>query len=201
MNEKSYISRKEQARLTKKKIFDTTMLLIKKKGYGKITIREICQSAQISIGTFYIYFTSKDEILWEIYDKIDQKIQFADPSPGQSAALLITQDFLAYLSSMASMFEKELLREIYRNTLLSGENHFLSKDRPLFQSVLSRLELLQSQNHMVTHTAPEKLCRRLHMFVQSYIYQWLVDDDLDSEFLTKECIFELSCFLTLYVKK
>lgn len=53
MKEKSYISWKEQAVLTKKKIFDTTVLLIKKKGYNKITIREICNNAEISVGTFF----------------------------------------------------------------------------------------------------------------------------------------------------
>lgn len=201
MSEKSYISRKEQARLTKKKIFDTTMLLIKKKGYGKITIREICQSAQISIGTFYIYFTSKDEILWEIYDKIDQKVKFADSVSGQPVIGLIGQDFLMYLSHMTSMFEKELLREIYRNTLLSGENHFLSRERPLFQSVLYRLESLPESNRIFAAEDPETLCRRFHLFVQSYIYQWLVDDNLDPSFLTAECVQELSRYMTLYINE
>lgn len=201
MNEKSYISRKEQAQLTKKKIFDTTMLLIKKKGYGKITIREICQSAQISIGTFYLYFTSKDEILWEIYDKIDQKVQFDSFTPQQNAVSAVTQNFLTYLSLMISMFEKELLREIYRNTLISGENHFLCSERPLYQSILSCLNTLKDKNGLHTDDTPDKLCCRIHMFVQAYIYQWLVDDDLDSSFLTEECIRELASFLTLYVKK
>ncbi|WP_419078926.1 TetR/AcrR family transcriptional regulator, partial [Sellimonas intestinalis] len=54
MKEKHYITRKEQAVLTKKKIFDTTIFLIRKKGYSKITIREICQNAEISVGTFYL---------------------------------------------------------------------------------------------------------------------------------------------------
>lgn len=201
MNEKSYISRKEQAQLTKKKIFDTTMLLIKKKGYGKITIREICQSAQISIGTFYLYFTSKDEILWEIYDKIDQKVQFTGFDSAQHAIPAITQNFLTYLTNMTSMFEKELLREIYRNTLISGENHFLCQERPLYQSILSCLDILKNEKRLITDISPDQLCYRLHMFVQSYIYQWLVDDNLDSKFLTDECMQELSYFLTLYVKK
>lgn len=102
--EKPYISRKEQARLTKKRIFDTTMRLIRKKGYSKITIREICQNAQISVGTFYLYFSSKDDILLEIYHKTDQKISFsAIPSSAGCTdySSLICEYFSAYLSCMA----------------------------------------------------------------------------------------------------
>ena len=75
MKEKHYITRKEQAVLTKKKIFDTTIFLIRKKGYSKITIREICQNAEISVGTFYLYFLSKDDILLDLYSKVNQKLQ------------------------------------------------------------------------------------------------------------------------------
>jgi len=75
LKEKHYITRKEQAVLTKKKIFDTTIFLIRKKGYSKITIREICQNAEISVGTFYLYFLSKDDILLDLYSKVNQKLQ------------------------------------------------------------------------------------------------------------------------------
>lgn len=200
MNENIYISRKEQAKLTKKKIFDTTMLLIKKRGYSKITIREICQSAQISIGTFYLYFSSKDEILLEIYNKIDQKVKFPPGGTPDGIIPCIINDFKIYLRCMSEAFSKELLREIYRISLLSGENAFLSPERPLFGTVLDVLRTAGENASLLSEDPPELLCRKCHMFVQSYIFQWLVDDNLDAGFLTADCMGELAAFLTLYIK-
>lgn len=194
MNEKPYISRKEQARLTKRKIFDTTMLLIKKKGYGKITIREICQSAQISIGTFYLYFSSKEDILLDIYNKIDQRTVFPTVIDSSDKVNMICRDFKIYLTQMIDLFEKDLLREIYRNGLSSCENHFLNPERPLYQTIYS----------LVCMAAPETsnadtICHRIFMFVQSYIFQWLIDNDLENTFITETCPQELANFLTLYL--
>lgn len=197
----SYISRKEQAQLTKKKIFDTTLLLIKKKGFGKITIREICQSAQISIGTFYLYFSSKDEILLEIYNKIDQKVKFPPAKDADGAISDITEAFSIYLNCMIEMFDKELLREIYRTSLVSGENAFVSSQRPLFQAVLAALNLLQDHFLETGDSSCESLCFKLHIFVQSYIFQWLVDDSLPPDFLTEGCMQELERYLSLYLDR
>mgnify|MGYP003278900450 CR=1 FL=1 len=197
--ETSYISRREQAQLTKKKIFDTTMFLIKKKGYSKITIREICQNAQISIGTFYLYFSSKDEILLEIYNKIDQKISFPRPDDPKEAPSFIIQDFSIYLECMIQSFDKELLREIYRNSLISGENHFLSPKRPLFEAVLELVSSIHTYAGFKKEVPPDELCRRLHIFVQSYIFQWLVSDELSPGYLAGFCLPELKNYLSLYI--
>lgn len=197
--ETSYISRREQAQLTKKKIFDTTLFLIRKKGYGKITIREICQNAQISIGTFYLYFSSKDEILLEIYNKIDQKISFPRPDDPEKAPSFIIRNFSIYLECMIESFDKELLREIYRNSLISGENHFLSPRRPLFEAVLELVSFVHADTGFKKEAAPDELCRRLHIFVQSYIFQWLVSDDLSPDYLAGSCLPELRNYLSLYM--
>lgn len=198
--ETAYISRREQAQLTKKKIFDTTVFLIKKKGYSKITIREICQNAQISIGTFYLYFSSKDEILLEIYNKIDQKIELPPVHGTEGALSCIVQDFTIYLKCMVKMFHKELLREIYRISLSSGENHFLSPHRPLFRAVLDLLEALHLSNSLTSGISAQEVCQKLHIFVQSYIFQWLIDDSLSVEYLTEDCPKELKLYMSLYLK-
>lgn len=200
--EKPYISRKEQAQLTKKKIFDTTMRLVRKKGYSKITIREICQNARISVGTFYLYFSSKDDILLEIYHKADQKITFpAIPSDTGSIDYpsLICGYFSVYLRCMTETQEKELLCEIYRSALVSGNNQFLNPERPLYRAVLSALGTAAENGALCPLHTPPQVCQRLFLFVQSYIYQWLTSNELTSAVLTETCILELALYLTLFL--
>lgn len=201
--EKPYISRKEQAQLTKKKIFDTTMRLVHKKGYSKITIREICQNAQISVGTFYLYFSSKDDILLEFYHKADQKIVFP-AIPSDAAHIdypsLICGYFSIYLRCMTETQEKELLCEIYRNALVSGNNQFLNQKRPLYRAVLSALESASEHGLLTPPHTPAQVCQKLFLFVQSYIYQWLTSNELTAAALTDTCISELALYLTLFCR-
>lgn len=62
------MSRKEQAKLTKEKIFKTALDLINKKGFESVTVSEICQESGVAKGTFYVHFKSKEDIMKENYD-------------------------------------------------------------------------------------------------------------------------------------
>lgn len=69
-------SRALQAQKTKEKIYKTSIKLFKSKGFDNVTIQEIAKSANISVGLFYNYYKSKNDILYqrfiiadEIFDK------------------------------------------------------------------------------------------------------------------------------------
>lgn len=47
----------------KQKIIDTTIELIKTHGADYLTVRNVCQAAEVATGTFYHYFKNKDDLL------------------------------------------------------------------------------------------------------------------------------------------
>ena len=66
----------------KKKLYESTIELLKERDYEDLTIGRICRNACLSRQSFYLYYHSKDEILKEIYfdllkytylDKIEDK--------------------------------------------------------------------------------------------------------------------------------
>lgn len=59
--------RSEKACITKNKIFEAAVTLIKAKGYDNVTISEICNSAGVAKGTFYVHYKSKEDIVKESY--------------------------------------------------------------------------------------------------------------------------------------
>ena len=207
MKDKAYISRKEQAVLTKKKIFDTTMLLIRKKSYSKITIREICQSAEISIGTFYLYFLSKDDILLDLYRKMEQ--EFTPESGGPvspcpldvsrfPASLLPTVD--RFLRHLHRSFEKDLLQEIYRIALSSAETALFSPESPFYQLILSQLMTASDAGRLREDTELSTLIGNIFTFLQGHIFHWLSDDNLDFSCMKASCLAELEKYLFYYLK-
>ena len=67
MSAKPLTSRQIQAQESRRKIFDAALELIKEKGYDNVGIGDICERAGFSIGAFYHYFDSKEQIVLERY--------------------------------------------------------------------------------------------------------------------------------------
>ena len=44
-------------------ILDAAVRIIKKKGAAALTVRSVCEEADVSNGTFYYHFKNKDDLL------------------------------------------------------------------------------------------------------------------------------------------
>lgn len=64
MSEKTELSRQQQkSKATKEKIFQAAKAILKKKGYEELSIKNICEEAGVSNGSFYHHFKTKDDLL------------------------------------------------------------------------------------------------------------------------------------------
>lgn len=66
------LTRKEQAEETKKLIFNKALELLAEKDFEKITVRDIVKKANVSIGTFYHYYSTKLDVYYETYIIADE---------------------------------------------------------------------------------------------------------------------------------
>ena len=48
---------------SKEKIINEAVSIISRKGADAVTVRDVCESAGLSIGTFYHYFRDKDDLM------------------------------------------------------------------------------------------------------------------------------------------
>ena len=53
---------------TKDKISEAALSLFQEKGYGNVSVSDICRACNITRGTFYYHFKSKDDTLYDIYE-------------------------------------------------------------------------------------------------------------------------------------
>ena len=70
------------AKNTREKIVNTAWKLFYEKGFGETTINDILREADISKGTFYYYFRSKDDLLStlsEILDREYERLESEEP--------------------------------------------------------------------------------------------------------------------------
>jgi len=69
------LEKKKSARCQKrKKIVDKAWELFAKNGYKETKVEDITKDLGISKGSFYIYFATKDELLYEVLGKIKKEI-------------------------------------------------------------------------------------------------------------------------------
>jgi len=84
MAEEVKTRRQLQAEQTKLKLFNTAVELLAEREFDSITIRDIVDRANVSIGTFYNYYSTKLEVFYETY-------QVADRYFNETVAPLLTQ--------------------------------------------------------------------------------------------------------------
>ncbi|GFZ29874.1 TetR family transcriptional regulator [Clostridium zeae] len=55
-------------------IFETAAKVFAEKGYNNTSIKDIANTAEVSVGTFYLYFRNKEELFEELYTQMEQII-------------------------------------------------------------------------------------------------------------------------------
>lgn len=102
-------TRQLQAEHTRNHILDTATQLIKQKPVSDIKMRDILQASGVSAGTFYHYFSSKDELFARI--ALEPTIsELLDIKAASDKALM--ERLTAYFNIRSSLFEQQGLSMI-----------------------------------------------------------------------------------------
>lgn len=138
------ISKKEENQKksyqTRLKIIDAYMELIRFKDFDTITVKAIAERANITRGTFYLYFT-------DIYDMIayieDTLLSNMPSSPAPVQYMVDKLSFPSYEICQENAWEREWFEyydqyHVYFNTLLGphGDSSFHGKIKKLIQNAL-----------------------------------------------------------------
>jgi AcrR family transcriptional regulator len=112
----------------KQKLLDTAIKLFSEKGYHRTGSNEIARAAGVSVGSFYSYFRDKKQILIDVLDYLDQRmddsIRPPDTGPGPD--------------------KKEFIRTLLNKILLAHKNH------PRFHKELVAMQILDPEISEIT---------------------------------------------------
>lgn len=113
-------SRDLQAQQTKERLLTAAVSLVKEHGYQKVSVQQICRQASVAKGTFYLYFNSKSEIIFEILSELNKqmfskKAWQSDLSPKDKLL-----DYVCYYLNFVTHQGVDLSREILRIILGEG---------------------------------------------------------------------------------
>src|ERR1041384_3822324 len=68
------IPKQARSKQTKEKIVQAAIRLFESRGYEKTTSNDIASEAGVSVGSFYVYFSDKRQLLLTIFDRLADEL-------------------------------------------------------------------------------------------------------------------------------
>lgn len=164
---------------TKAKIARVAWKLFQEKGYDNTTIDEIIQNSNTSKGSFYHYYSSKDELLSALSDIFDAKyqevIQSLDPEMDSFEKLLT----LCY--SVHDMIDEEvpvgLLASLYSSQVVTkGDKHLLDQNRFYYRMVHQLIDEGQRRGQITTEMPYYEIGRLYVLCERAIVYDYCISN-------------------------
>ena len=176
MNEKASISRQQQkSRETKEKIFQAAKRILQKKGYEELSIKNICEEAGVSNGSFYHHFKTKDDLLsYYIEDqpKIDPDLlELPDNVEGVEAGIIqVYMNYVKYCRELGVEFMSE-----YYDTKNQALNAAIRMERPYpIITVQKYVEKAEQAGVVSLNVSIEEFTTDIRMIVIGNVFEWCV---------------------------
>jgi len=173
MTKKSITKRQEQAMETKERIYLAAINLMDKKGFENFTVADISSEAGVSVGAFYHHFTSKNDILAEIFHKADE--YFSTQVVSSLGKKSIPNKIITYFDHYAKFNVSsgvELTRQLFNPKI----KFFVKKDRPMLTILERLIQEGQENKEIRADEDPEELSRFLFVMARGVVFEWSIYD-------------------------
>lgn len=149
---------------------------MEKQGFANTTIEEIASKAGVSIGTFYHYFHSKEEIFYDLFKKADEHFEMI-VAPALNNADLAGQSVLEQIVTFFSYYAHYNLNRGFLNInqLYNTKNKFFTKKGRFMQVLLSQLYAKGlTRSEFQENLSAEEATDYLFTFARGIVYDWCI---------------------------
>lgn len=193
------LTRKEQAEETKKFIFQTALELLNEKEFDKITVRDIVKKANVSIGTFYHYYSTKLDVYYETYIIADE--YFETVVKPKIHELTDTREKLELFFEYYAKYNCEITDITLTRILYNSANKCFDRDSNIgmIPILVSILEEGLETGALHSEKTPKELAQFFMISIRGQIYHWCTND---GNYDLKEAVLEhLHLLLKIFVNK
>lgn len=153
--------------------------MMSKKGFDNISIKGISKSAGVSVGSFYYYFNSKEDILLYIFHKADDYFnKNIDKFKLDAAADSVIEFFLHY-AKYINFSGIDFAKKLYN----TDNKSFINHDRAMFQIFFTIIKNGQENGEIIQTMTAEEICNYLFIAARGVVFEWCLHDgkyDLES---------------------
>jgi len=168
-------SRRQQADATKRRIFDCALKLLMERGYENITIRDIVTAANVSIGSFYHYYSSKLDVFFETYSIADSYFETLVSSEIEGRSFqekfrLFFRHYAIYASSVTGLALTKLLYTSDNKCFDRGSS------AGMHRVLIELLEEGIRDGYIAGVSSAEELAQFYLIAIRGLVYNWCTAD-------------------------
>jgi len=169
MGKKVRTNRQIQAAETKDRIYQAAIELLESKGFENMTISEISRKAEVSVGTFYLYFSSKTDILAEVFKQAYDFFlnEVAPLVKGKPAPQQIMEYFSKYVALNISNGVKTT-----KHLFSPNVKFFIQNGRAMHTILVDIVREGQARNEIRSDIPAEEVERFLFVNAWGTIFEW-----------------------------
>ena len=153
----------QRTRLTRRLFHESLLSLLKEKSVDKITVKELCERAELNRTTFYLHYGQPADVLGEIEDELVAEAQTYLKELKEDTAITRLRALLAYIRDNRDMFRTVMCE--------SGTDAFRYR---FFESVFPE----EVMSGLLLHE--QKLKKYIEGYLTSgafaVVYTWILDD-------------------------
>jgi len=144
-----------RSKQTKEKIVQAAIQLFQERGYEKTTSNDIASEAGVSVGSFYVYFTDKRQLLLTIFDRLADEL-YKNIFDGLKPEHLFDSDLrqrirLAVANTISDKQKHSGLHRVVSELLLKDED-FAVRHKAVMSRSIAKLHELISLAHKAGRT-------------------------------------------------
>jgi len=184
MRKTKLTARQRQALVTHQKIYKTALGLFRKKGFDVATVDEICKKAGVSKGTFYVYYESKEQVIYDLFLTHDK--MYYDFVASELDAIEDPMEKLMVLGNKALEYTLEWgidMMQITYRARASFNKHdptFLSENRALNKILPGLINDAQRQGQIRKDMSADDIAKIVLWSMDGVIHKWcMVNGELD----------------------
>ena len=174
------IPRKVRSQQVKQKIFDAALTLIQEKGYEYVTVNNVCQTAHVSVGSFYHHFGNKDELLSYYfvagYERYKNESQPPDTDDYIEQILYVFGLYVRFCLDQDIRFLKNFYTPANRSLYIAVDQVNDDTHLPILAKVYSVLEKARKNNQLPQEINTQGLAEDLCTLEKGCIFEYALSD-------------------------
>ena len=161
--------RHEQAQETKNRIYNSAIELMERDGFKNMTVADISEKAGVSVGAFYHYFGSKNDILAEIFNRADE--YFSTQVVTSLSKVSIPEQIVEYFDYYAK-FNMASGVETTQQLFNPKIKFFIMEDRPMLEILRDLICKGQENKEIRRDMDATEFVRYLFIMARGVVFEW-----------------------------
>ena len=171
---KNMTNRQLLAIQAKEQAFEKALELFKERDFEDVTISDICSYAQISVGSFYNYCKSKEDLIMESYLDFDRYVK-NEFDAGQFQTRLEAIRHLIYRqTSGAEALGPKLFSQILRIQLKTNGDYVIEENRPFHVCMRNLVRQAVENGELETERKPDEISSLILRVSRGVLFDWSI---------------------------